>query len=182
MKALKITNDHGWTPEDLRKYEKKVQYGNMRQRVMAVRLIMENYTGKEAAHLLNIHRDTVSTYVKVFNRNGMDGLLERGSSPGKPPYLTEEEKQELKHMILESTPEKEGFGIQVNWDTRVIQHGLEERFSVTMSRSGIHKMLLNMGFSYTRPTYTLAKADVEEQKRFLHDMEMVKKTYPTTWS
>lgn len=176
MKALTITNDHGWTPTDLRQYEKTIPNGKMRQRVMTIRLIMEHYTGKEVAHLLNLHRETVSTYVKTFNQHGMDGLLTREYSTGKPPYLTQKEKEELRHMILESTPEKEGFGIDVNWDTRVIQHVINEKFSVTMSRSGIYRMLTGMGLSYTRPTYTLAKADRNEQKQFLQDMKMVKKT------
>jgi transposase len=179
MKALSITNDHGWTPNDLRQYEKTVQKAKMRQRVMTIRLVMEHYTGKEVSHLLNLHRETVSIYVKTFNQYGMDGLLTRGYSTGKPAYLTQEEKGELRHMILESTPEKEGFGINVNWDTRVIQHVINEKFSVTMSRSGIYRMLTGMGLSYTRPTYTLAKADRNEQKQFLQDMEMVKKTSQT---
>jgi transposase len=175
MKTLKITNTHGWTTTDLRQYEKTIQNVKMRQRVMTIRFIMEHYTGKEVAHLLNLHRETVSTYVKTFNQYGMNGLLTREYSTGKPPYLTKEEKEELRRMIVESTPEKEGFGIDVNWDTRVIQHVIDEKFSVTMNRSGIYRMLLHMGLSYTRPTYTLAKADKEEQKPFLQDMEMVKK-------
>ena len=179
MKALAITNHHGWTPTDLRQYEKTISNVKVRQRVMTIRLIMEHYTGKEVAHLLNLHRETVSTYVKTFNQSGMDGLLTREYSTGKPPYLTQEEKEELRRMIIESTPEKEGFGIDVNWDTRVIQHVINEKFSVTMSRSGVYRMLIQMGLSYTRPTYTLAKADKDEQKQFLKDMEMVKKISPT---
>ncbi|WP_245797895.1 winged helix-turn-helix domain-containing protein [Domibacillus mangrovi] len=31
------------------------------------------------------------------------------------------------------------------------------------------------GFRYTRPTYRLKKADVEKQKHFQHDLDMVKK-------
>lgn len=176
MKVLRITNDHGWTPADLRQYEKTIQNVKMRQRVMTIRLIIERYTGKEVSQLLNLHRETVSIYVKTFNQYGMDGLVTRQYSTGKPAYLTQEEKEELRRMILESTPEKEGFGIDANWDTRVIQHVIYEKFSVTMSRSGIYRMLTGMGLSYTRPTYTLAKADQNEQKQFLQDMEMVKKT------
>jgi transposase len=179
MKALSITNDHGWTPTDLRQYEKTIQNAKMRQRVITIRLVMEHYTGKEVSHLLNLHRETVSIYVKTFNQYGMEGLLTRDYSTGKPAYLTQKEKEELRRMILESTPEKEGFGIDVNWDTRVIQHVINKKFSVTMSRSGIYRMLTGMGLSYTRPTYTLAKADRTEQKQFLQDMEMVKKTSQT---
>ncbi|WP_176713679.1 helix-turn-helix domain-containing protein [Bacillus wudalianchiensis] len=37
-----------------------------------------------AARLLNVHRDTVSAYIKKFNRGGMEALLHRDSSPDKP--------------------------------------------------------------------------------------------------
>ncbi|WP_442853555.1 helix-turn-helix domain-containing protein [Bacillus sp. FJAT-27231] len=30
-----------------------------------------------AARLLNVHRDTVSAYIKKFNRGGMEALLHR---------------------------------------------------------------------------------------------------------
>ncbi|MGG3733353.1 IS630 family transposase, partial [Geobacillus stearothermophilus] len=43
MKRLKITNDHGWTPRTLRKQERKIKNTLLRQRVMAVRLVMEGY-------------------------------------------------------------------------------------------------------------------------------------------
>ena len=33
----------------------------------------------------------------------------------------------------------------------------------------------NMGLSYTRPTYVLAKADKQKQEQFVQDFEKVKK-------
>ncbi|MEB3752702.1 MULTISPECIES: hypothetical protein [unclassified Geobacillus] len=41
MKRLKITDHHGWTPRKLRKQERKIKNAQLRQRVMAVRLVME---------------------------------------------------------------------------------------------------------------------------------------------
>ncbi len=36
-------------------------------------------------------------------------------------------------------------------------------------------VLKRLGLSYTRPTYTLAKADPEKQKQFVQDFEECKK-------
>uniref|UniRef100_UPI00403F0577 hypothetical protein n=1 Tax=Aeribacillus sp. FSL k6-2211 TaxID=2954608 RepID=UPI00403F0577 len=47
MKRLKSIHDHGWTPRTLRKQERKIKNVSLRQRVMAVRLVMEGYLGKE---------------------------------------------------------------------------------------------------------------------------------------
>ena len=55
MKRLKITDDHGFTARKLRKEERKIKDASLRQRVTAVRLIMEGYLGKEVAEMLNLH-------------------------------------------------------------------------------------------------------------------------------
>ncbi len=56
MKRLKITNDHGRTPRTLRKQVRKIKNTLLRQRVIAVRLVMEGYLGKEAASMVNVFR------------------------------------------------------------------------------------------------------------------------------
>ncbi|MCP3765005.1 helix-turn-helix domain-containing protein [Domibacillus sp. A3M-37] len=154
-KGLTITDNHGWTLEQLKAYEKTVKKASMAKRVAVIRLIMEGYYACEASKLLNVHRDTISAYVRNFNRGGMDALLHRGSSPGKPPLLSPEQEAEVRQMIEHSTPAEEGFGCKSSWDTRILKHVLEEKYAITMTRMGIGKMLKRWGFSYTRPTYTL---------------------------
>jgi transposase len=178
MKKLRVTDTHGWTVETLKKYERTLNNASSLKRVMAVRFVMEGYQGLEVAALLHVHRQSVSTYVNHFNQGGIDKLLERKSAPGRSPYLSEAEEAEVKRWLIESTPAKEGFGPESYWDTRVLQHVLEERFHIVMSRNGITDMLHRWGFRYTRPTYRLKKADVEKQKHFQRDLDMVKKTSP----
>lgn len=69
-------------------------------------------------------------------------------------------------MILEYTPEKEGFVIEAYWNTRIIQHVLEEKWGISMTRFGITKMLHRWRFSYTRLTYTLKRANHRKQQAF----------------
>ncbi|MED4728317.1 hypothetical protein P9597_09215 [Aneurinibacillus migulanus] len=60
MKRLKITNTHGWTIKALRKKERIIKDVFLRQRIMAVRLVMEGYLGKDVATMLNLHRLNLS--------------------------------------------------------------------------------------------------------------------------
>lgn len=179
MKRLTVTNTHGWTVDQLKECERTMKDASSLKRVMAIRFVMEGYQGLEVAALLNVHRQSVSTYVNRFNQGGMEQLLERKSPPGRSPYLSETEEAEVKRWLTESTPNKEGFGPESYWDTRILQHVLEERFSIAMSRNGITDMLHRWGFRYTRPTYRLEKADSEKQKDFQRELDMVKKTSPT---
>lgn len=180
MRTLKITCNHGWTVEALRTYERTLQTVKLRHRVMAVRLVMEGQKGIDVARFLGLHRDSVSTYVKNFTIGGMEALLKQTPPPGKRPYLTEEEQQELKRMIVESTPAEEGFGLESCWNTRILQYVIEDKFAVTMSRSGITDLLHRLNLRYTRPTYTLAKANKEKQEAFVQQMDWIKKTSPIT--
>ena len=67
MARLTITHTHGLTPTNLRKLGKQQDNVHLRLRITAVRLAMKGYTGKEVAHLRNLHRQSVATYVKKFN-------------------------------------------------------------------------------------------------------------------
>ena len=174
-KGVTITNDHGWTIEQLQAYEKTIKNASMAKRVAVIRLVMQGYYAIQVAELLNVHRETISSYVKKFNQGGMNALLHREYSSGKPPFLSPEEEQEVRRMIEHSTPAEEGYGCESCWDTRILKHVLEEKFGITMSRSGINDMLKRWGFSYTRPTYTLKRASRQKQEAFQREWEMVKK-------
>jgi transposase len=178
-KGLTITNDHGWTVEQLQAHEKTIKKVTMAKRVAVIRLIMQGYYAIQVAELLNVHRETISDYVKKFNHGGMEALLHRKYSPGKPPFLSPETEQEVRRMLEHSTPTEEGYGCESCWDTRILKHVLEEKFGITMSRSGINDMLKRWGFSYTRPTYTLKRASRQKQEAFQREWEMVKKTRQT---
>lgn len=179
-KGLTISNDHGWTLEQLQAHEKTIKKASMAKRVAVVRLIMQGYYAIEVAELLNIHRGTIAEYVKKFNQGGMDSLLHRKYSPGKPPLVSAEQEAELRQMIEHSTPAEEGYGCETSWDTRVLKHILEEKFSITMTRTGVGDMLKRWGFSYTRPTYTLKRANAKKQAAFQKELAMVKKTQLTS--
>lgn len=82
----------------------KNQKGLAGQRVMAVRLVMEGYLGKDVAAMLNLCRQTVVFYVSLFNL-----LLDRKSPLGRVPFLMKKQQQELKQTILIRIPAELGW-------------------------------------------------------------------------
>lgn len=176
MRKLTITNTHGFTAESLLKEEQKMKDVFLKQRVTAVRLVMEGYQAIEIAQIVGICRQSVSTYVKLFQEGGLSTLLHRDFPPGNRPLLSPHEQEEVKHVMQESTPAREGIEPVESWDTRLLQKWIERRFSITMSRPGIRDMLIRMGFRWKRTTYVLAKANPEKQQAFLHQLETIKKT------
>ncbi|WP_436197916.1 hypothetical protein [Geobacillus thermocatenulatus] len=71
---------------------------------------MEGYLGKEVASMVNVCRQTVSHSVSLFNEGGLELLLHRDFAPGREPFLTEEQQEEIKQLVLTTTPVGTGLG------------------------------------------------------------------------
>lgn len=71
---------------------------------------MEGYTMVDVAAILGMHRQSVASYVKKFKEHALEGLLTRKQIPGKKPYLTNQQQEELKQLILHTTPAELQFG------------------------------------------------------------------------
>jgi transposase len=175
MARLRVTTKYGITVHDLLQEERKAKNSFFKQRLMSIRLVMEGHSATSAAQIIGICRQSVSTYVQTFNSIRIEGLLERRYPPGRTPYLFPNEETEIRSILIESTPNQEGIGPETHWDTRVLQYLLEERYHVSMSRGGICDMLHRWGFTYTRPTYRLKKADPLKQQKFLRELNWIKK-------
>ncbi|MED0654833.1 DNA-binding protein [Anoxybacillus geothermalis] len=121
MARLTITYTHSFTQTDLRKLGKQPDNVHLRMHITAVRLVMKRYMGKEVAAFCNLHGQSVATYVKKFNKSDMDALLERKSGPGRPCFLTAEQQNELKQVIVTSSPSNHGLGCASSWITPIIR-------------------------------------------------------------
>jgi transposase len=175
-KCLQITHTHNLLPSDLRKLEKKEKIASNQRRIIAVRMIMEGYMAIEVAKLLGIHRQSVSSYIIKFEKGGIEELLARKPIPGKQPRLRATQQQELKQLILHSTPTELDISQDSFWNTRTIQQLIQQKFDVDLSRESIRTMLHRLRLSYTRATYVLKKADKLQQQQFQNQIQVIKKT------
>ncbi|ANB60865.1 winged helix-turn-helix domain-containing protein [Anoxybacteroides amylolyticum] len=95
---------------------------------------------------------------------------------GRSPFLAEEQQQELRQVVLTTTPVDVGWGNSSSWNTRILQSYIQQTYGVSMSREGIRKLLHRLRLSWTRPTYKLVKGDPERQAAFQKELEFIKKT------
>jgi len=77
---------------------------------------MEGHLGKDVAKMIHLCRQSVALYVARFNEGGLDYLLDR-----RVPFLTEEQQQEIRQLVLTTTPVDVGRGISSSWNTRILQ-------------------------------------------------------------
>jgi len=160
MKKSSITDMHGETKKSLK--NARIKYRMIPKAESKINVILQCVNGHgvlEICKLLDMSDKTVSKYIRQFNEGGLEEVLKIGKSTGHPFTLTEEERKIVEEALLFSTPKELDCGESVNWTSAQVRVFIQNRFGKDMCNVGIQKMLHKMGFSFTRPTYVLAKAD-----------------------
>lgn len=125
-----------------------------------------DYTGLSLATLFN--------YRKAYCEKGIAGLG-RKKYPGRKRFLTAEQETQVVSVLVNQTPKDVGFPIEMNWTAPLLRDWIKRTFDVSFSERGTRDLLYRLGFSYTKPTYTLEKADPVKQAAFMEAFEQTKK-------
>lgn len=146
-----------------------------KKRYDAVLLHLEGHGYSEIAKILHVPSRTISTYLKLYRETGVDGLTLKKQT-GQPRKLSAQQEQVLFETISTSSPEKERLGPFANWTAPLACAWIRKHFGVSFSERGMRDVFYRIGLSYTRPTYTLKKADPQKQAEFRETFERLKKT------
>ena len=138
-------------------------------RIRAVLLNHQEKTSGEIASTLNAPRSRVSEWLKTYEEQGVDGLME-GQRTGRPSRLTDLQKIMLCD-ILDSGPIAYGHLSGV-WTAKIISQIVKDEFNIQYHSSYVWKLLQDFGFTVQSPKRLLAKADDEKRQLW------IKKTYP----
>lgn len=153
------------------KNEKSVKQKN---RYDVVLLYMEGYSRKKISEILHIPLRTVSYHILSYEKGGMEFLL-IVKQPGAQKKLTDKQETELLCVISTQTPEEAGLGVFANWTAALACAFVKQKFGISYSSRGMLNLFDRLGLSYTRPTYTLDKADPKKQEQFRKTFETLKK-------
>jgi putative transposase len=117
---------------------------------------------------------TVYNYVKAYRQGGI-ACLQMEYSTGRPRLLTEEQEQTVYQTIIDKNPSDVDFPAEMNWTSPIVRKFIEQEFGVCFSDRGTRNLMYRLNLSFTRPTYTLAKADPIKQEAFKEEFEEIKK-------
>lgn len=82
--------------KELKKYKKEY---NLYRRILAVLMVKSGETRKKAAEYLDVHRNTVGTWVKDYDKMGIEGLKSDYSNCGAESRLTDEQLKDLYKIL-----------------------------------------------------------------------------------
>jgi len=163
--------------EACRRYKDKRTNFHERQRYHALILTAQGYTYKEIGRILLIDEETVSQWVTLYAEKGLDALKNHPNWGGQHQqrFLTAEQLDELKRILQEEA--MPGTKIGSGWTGKAIRQVVRERFGVSYSKSGVCKVLYEIGWSYQRERKLYIKRSACEQARFVLETQEVLAKY-----
>jgi transposase len=104
---------------------------------------------------------TVSNWIKRINSTGdIESLLSK-KQPGRPPRLSEAQRQELRVVIQES-PEKHGITTNI-WDDKSLSAYIEKQYGIILKIRACQRLFHQLGFSLKRARPVVARANEEKK-------------------
>jgi transposase len=160
MTVQMVRHDH--TPAELRAEAARSKDAAYTRRVLALALVAEGASRKDAAETCGMDRQTLRDWVLRYNADGLAGLCNRPHAGGPSGKLTEAQTTELAEWVRSGPdPEKDKI---VRWRLRDLQRRIAANFQVTMHERSVGKVLARLNFSHISVRPRNPKADAAAQE------------------
>lgn len=157
----------GVSIQELRRIYRGEQKAKPNVRVLCAIHRKEGRSIDDIAAFTNMKRRTVHETLRRFVERGI-GAKDSIKQKGRPPKLTEEQRQKLVER-LERGPPYNRSGL---WTTKEVHELIRREFGVEYAHSHVWELLKAVGFSIQRPRpkhyKTPSKKDIERFKKRLH--------------
>lgn len=152
-----------FTAAGLRLASARCTDGAQVRRILALALVLEGRSRREAATLNGMDRQTLSDWVHRYNAEGIDGLKSR-KSPGRQPSLTEEQKAELRVLVIRGPDPK--IHHVVRWRCADLRAEVARLWSVEVHENTIGAWLGELGLTRLQPRPVHPKKDAAAEAAF----------------
>lgn len=148
----------------------KHQQAYIRQRLLALKYLWEGKSRAEVSQMLGCTYLTLTKWIDKFLEGGLVKLTEPITHK-VPSRLNEEQKLELKKMLLEKKPKDYGIDRYI-WTGKIIRKVIHQRWGVELKERRIYEILNLLNLSHQKAHRDYANADKHLQKQFI---EILKK-------
>jgi transposase len=155
-RALRIQTE--LTERDLAQDARAEPDARVRQRILAIRLLVMGHTVPQAAPMVGLKERQVRNWVHRFEAQGLEGLRDR-PRPGQPKHLRTENEEAFKTRIRRPPRGQ----ILRGQDVRRL---LQEEFGAAYSLGGVYFLLHRLGFSSLSPRPLHPQTDLKAQDDF----------------
>jgi transposase len=135
------------------------------KRLQGGELIHKGYDNDEIADIVEVSVSAVKKWRKKLKNNGNDSsCLSRKPGSGKPSTLNEEQKQQLKEIILGGAIAA-GYPTE-RWTSKIVADLIHKTFDVVLAPRTVRDLLPTLGLSPQLPVVKSHKHDDEEALRW----------------
>src|SRR4029078_6092379 len=119
-------------------------------RVLAVKRVVEDGEDpSEVMRSLGLCRTSIYPWLRKFEEEGWDALVER-IAQGPEPQLDEKQRQQVKRCILGKDPRQYGFDFGL-WTRRIVQTGIEAKMKVELGLTAVGRLLASLDITPQKP-------------------------------
>jgi transposase len=161
---IRVNADLASIKSQLRKDEKFSQG----VRLFAVYQIAAGKKTEDLVSLYDTSHKFLCNWIARYNAEGIEGLKDHPRA-GRPPKLTDEQKAELKAVVLQS-PEQQGYNSGA-WIWALIADFIEKTFAVTYHKAQTYNILHSINLTYQK-----GKCYFPEAKDRADTIDAIKKT------
>jgi len=129
------------------------------RRMNVLLLLDDGWPARRVAEALYLDETTVSDHRRRYARRGRAGI-EQLDYVGQEPALDDEQLRALSEYVDTTLPQT----------SKELAAWVEDQFGVTYTANAMTKLLKRLGFVYKKPKCVPAKADAEEQQRFVEEV------------
>ena len=129
-------------------------------RKAAVQRYKEGEKPSEIIKSYGLNSTTIYKWIQLANRQGMEALKSTKGT-GRPPKLTDDQKQEIREMIVGKDPRQYmlEFGL---WTRRIVQELIELKFEITLCIASVGSLLHELNLTPQKPLRRAYERDPEK--------------------
>ena len=118
------------------------------RRKLAIRNVLGGRTQADVADFLGVHPVTVAKWMRAYRAGGDDALAAK-PTPGRPPFLSDEQEAEVRSWLLNKPTE---FGFRTDlWTAARVAQLIRDKLGVAFHPSYLREWLSRRGYSPQKP-------------------------------
>lgn len=157
MNRTQALRDKSFDADEWQKLYYRNQQQYIRHRLTAIKLLHEGHSRAQVCEHIGCRYDTLTSWMDKYLDGGLGGLV-NPIRDEKPSWLTPEQQQQLKAMVLTQRPTDYGYDRNL-WTGAILSEVIERQFGVGLKDSRIYELLGKLGLSYQRAHRDYANAD-----------------------
>ncbi len=148
-------------------------------RKLAVQRVFDGETAAEVTRSFGLGDRSIFAWLKIAREHGIEALSPKART-GRKRTLSPLEEQEVKHWIIGGDPRQYGFDFGL-WTRQIVSDLLMDRFGVTMSVSGVGKLLKRLGLTPQKPLRRAYERDEQAVKHWVAETYPKIRKYAKKW-